>query len=608
MTSLKATYQRYLSHPDSSAFAPDGSLNYITTLTTIHKPDAIAKHLNAHQRVLTKKHENILNAIESDHALCLEVETTLEFITGGGTYLPGLDDNFLADQLATFPVIHIVHFDTQQKIQQLRLFWDQGSLLKQMEVIGSRGKNWPVRDGKDLVKLIASSAGAASSTGNSRPTMANGSGDPSEVVITSKPTEARKTATRDPHASLSLFAPRDKDYEESHKPTIAAPRGSARPPQRDYNEIFADNDEAPISPEKPSSPKKGARPGSKDQSARPPPRDYHDLFVGDDADVSPASKARPASPQKENAPFAPKAGAGKNFLPNRLFGDTGDDPATSGANSSDLARKPHPTKFNHFDFADETSENPQQALPARPKTKHQSQWDFEDFSTPEKVPQKIRSQDVRHFGWGDDTGHESPAKHPNVPQPRPDAKSSFDFLDDATPPGGRRPAGLPRGHAADRGAGLYKNNLFNEDMNAVSPEKKGAHPLSTVTNLKDRRKDFDPHFEMADQSPSSGANRSNKPPIPETRAKAIKTMDAQWESIDQSPGAAASKLTATRAPGKENNGIKTGGDGMGGRRDRVRDWGFGDESDEDGIGGANGGKFQPGKKQQAPKDDDFWNY
>ncbi|KAL8975893.1 MAG: hypothetical protein Q9177_006962, partial [Variospora cf. flavescens] len=98
------------------------------------------------------------------------------------------------------------------------------------------------------------------------------------------------------------------------------------------------------------------------------------------------------------------------------------------------------------------------------------------------------------------------------------------------------------------------------------------------------------------------------PPIPEARAKVIKTMDAQWEATDQSPDAPASKINATRAPGKENHGIKTGGDGMGGRKDAVRSWGFGDESDEDGMEGANGGKFKPAKKQQAPKDDDFWNY
>ncbi|KAI4180572.1 MAG: hypothetical protein LQ346_006962 [Caloplaca aetnensis] len=583
MASLKAIYQRFLANPDASAFAPDGSLNYITTLTTLHKTDAIAKHLNAHKRVLTKKLENVLSAVESENALCLEIETTIEFITGGGTYLPGLDDNFLADQTVTLPIIHVVQFDAEQKIQQARLFWDQGCLLKQMEVIGTRGKNWPIRDGKDHVKLIKSSAAAASSTATSRPTTTNGSGDPTEVVITTKPTEGRKTATRDPHASLSLFSGQDEDYEASQKPAIAG-RGSARPPVRNMNELFADNDEAPKSPIKQASPKKGVRPGSKDQSAKPPPRDYHDLFVGHEADASPTSKARQASPQKENAHIAPKAGAGKNFQSNRLFENIGENATAAGANAPNGARKPHPTKFNHFDFGDE-HENKQQALPARPKTKHQSQWDFEDLSTPEKAPQKIRSQDVRHFGWGDDTGHESPAKHPNVPHPRPDAKSHFDFLDDATPPGGRRAAGLPRGHAADRGAGLYKNSIF-EDTDP-SPERKGAHPLSTVTNLKDRRKDFDPHYEMTDEQPAGSKTQ---------------------QPIDQDSEHQQAKAHQGRAAGKENQGIKTGGDGMGGRKDAVRSWGFGSESDEDGTNGQNGGRFQPAKKQQAPKDDDFWNY
>ncbi|KAL8909982.1 MAG: hypothetical protein Q9171_004715 [Xanthocarpia ochracea] len=604
MSSLRAVYQSYLANPNASAFAPDGSLNYITTLTTLHKAEVIAKHLTVHQKILKKKHENVLHAIESENALCLEVDTTIEFLTGGGMYLPGLDDNFLADQLVTFPVIHIVQFDDHRKIQQLRLFWDQASVLKQIEVIGSRGKNWPIRDGKDHVKLITSSAAAASSPATSRPLMSNGSRDPNEVVITTKPTEPKKNPTRDPHASLSLFAGRDEDFEASQKPTIAAPRGSARPPPRNYDELFGDNhQDASREQQKPTSPKKGARPGSKDQSAKPPPRDYHDLFVGEESNASP----RPASPQKENAPLA-KAGAGKNFQPNRLFEDIAEQPATPGAQSPEKARKPHPTKFNHFDFSDEpAAKNAEQPLPSRPKSKHQSKWDFEDFSTPEKLPQKIRSQDVRHFGWGDDeTNVNSPPKNPNVPQARPDSKSHFDFLDDATPPGGRRAAGLPRGHAGDRGAGLYKNDLFADDMNR-SPEKKGAHPLSTVTNLKDRRKDFDPHFELKDESPG-GASRQSSKPIPDAKAKVVKDMNAQWDATNQDPEPQPKKTQSRPASGKENQGIKTGGDGMGGRRDAVRSWGFGDDSDGHEEGGVNAGKFRPGKKQQAPADDEFWNY
>ncbi|KAI4257971.1 MAG: hypothetical protein LQ352_001404 [Teloschistes flavicans] len=611
MSSLKATYQSYLTSPNASAFASDGSLNYITTLTTIYKADAIAKHLLAHQKTLRKKHENILNTIESNNALCLEVETTIEFLTGGGSYLPGLDDNFLVDQVVTIPVVHIVHFDASHKIQQIRLFWDQGCLLKQIEVIGSRGKNWPIRDGKDHVKLITSSAAAAASSDSSRPTMNEGPQDPNEVVIRSNPTQARKTASRDPHASLSLFAPRDDDYEASQKPTIAAPRGSAKPPPRDLKELFGDDDVTPPrSPQRSASPKKNFRPGSKDQSAKPAPRDYHDIFVGGgDEDASSSTLGRPASPQKENASIAPKTGAGKNFKPNRLFEDTAEQPATPGAASPDKARKPHPTKFNHFEFSDEHAGAPGQTLPGRPKTKHQSQWGFEDFSTPEKVAQKIRSQDIRHFGWGDDdSAHESPAKNQHVPHSRPDAKSHFDFLDDATPPGAiKRAGGPPRGHAADRGAGLYEGTLFNEDNGAPPSLEKKAHPLSTVTNLKDRCKDFDPQFEVSDQSPSSkdqGPNRA----IGEARTKAVKMMDKQWEASDMSPESAiGSAGHLKRGPvGKENKGIKTGGDGMGGRKDAVRSWGFGDESDEDQEGGVNGGKFRPERRQQGRKDVDLW--
>ncbi|KAL8948690.1 MAG: hypothetical protein Q9222_005138 [Ikaeria aurantiellina] len=104
MSSLKEAYQSYLANPNASAFAADGSINYITTLTTVHKADAIAKHLEAQQRSLKKKNEKVLSATESDHGLCLEIETTIEFLTGGGAYLPGLDDNFLIDQVVTFPV------------------------------------------------------------------------------------------------------------------------------------------------------------------------------------------------------------------------------------------------------------------------------------------------------------------------------------------------------------------------------------------------------------------------------------------------------------------------------------------------------------------------
>ena len=35
----------------------------------------------------------------------MDVDTTIEFVLGGGTILPGLDDNFLADRTIYFPMV-----------------------------------------------------------------------------------------------------------------------------------------------------------------------------------------------------------------------------------------------------------------------------------------------------------------------------------------------------------------------------------------------------------------------------------------------------------------------------------------------------------------------
>ena len=528
----------------------------------------------------------------------------------------------------------MVHFDSSQKIQQIRLYWDQGSLLKLVDVIGSRGKNWPIRDGKDQAKLIATSAAGVNQSAAPGTSTTEPSRDPSQAPVTTKPRSQSKNVTRDPHASLSLFAPREEEEEKESKSTgVVKPYASAvsKPPQRDYHDLFVgnDSDASPQSKPRATSPKKenGGVRAPKAQTAKPPPRDYHDLFVGVDEDAPPATtKGGASSPQKENMTpryIAPKGGAGKNYQPSRLF-DTEDAHSNSRPESKFI--KPDPTKYNHFDFgAGEGDEKPKPS-PARPKSKHQATWDFEDFNTPEKVKMKIRGQDVRHFGWEEDEPiMDSPAKHPAVAKARPDSVSNIEFRDDGTPPGDRRPAGHPRGAGNIRaGAGMYANNVFDENDTPASPSKKDR-PLSTVTNLKDRRKDFDPHFEMTDEGPLSSGTTNNEnrpPPATEARKKLVSQMGAQWEITDQDSAPAverpASKGSMSGIGNKENLhngsgenmkqiGIKSNGDGMGGKKGTGRSWGFGDESDEDGVGGKNGGKFRASKIQQKPKDSAFWD-
>ena len=106
--SLKDVYRRFLADPRSAPLASDASLIYITTTTKLDGASAVINYLTKQQRGIKTKSENILDLIESANSLCLDIETTLEFVSGsGGAYLPSLDDNFLAGHVATFPTVRM---------------------------------------------------------------------------------------------------------------------------------------------------------------------------------------------------------------------------------------------------------------------------------------------------------------------------------------------------------------------------------------------------------------------------------------------------------------------------------------------------------------------
>jgi hypothetical protein len=106
MTYFKDSYQRFLANPRNAPLAANASLIYVPTTTKIEGADAIATHTSRQRSIVKKNSDRIINAIESSDALCLDMETTLEFVEGGGAYLPSLDDNFLADRVVTFPTVN----------------------------------------------------------------------------------------------------------------------------------------------------------------------------------------------------------------------------------------------------------------------------------------------------------------------------------------------------------------------------------------------------------------------------------------------------------------------------------------------------------------------
>ena len=102
---LQAAYQQFLAGPNSSALASDASLHYVTTTTSYHGPTDIIKHLNSLRNRVKKAQEAVLSVVEGKNAIAVEIETTLEFLSSGGAYLPGLDDNFVADRSVQFAVV-----------------------------------------------------------------------------------------------------------------------------------------------------------------------------------------------------------------------------------------------------------------------------------------------------------------------------------------------------------------------------------------------------------------------------------------------------------------------------------------------------------------------
>ncbi|KUI66179.1 hypothetical protein VM1G_01448 [Cytospora mali] len=530
--SLQAVYKQFLASPNSTALAQNASLHYITTTTSFNGPTEIIKHLNAQRNQLKKNKEDFLNVIEGQDALAVQTDLSLEFQVDGGAYLPGLDDQFLSDRIVHLSIFHIVKFDRNDKITTIQQSWDQGALLKQLDVIGKTGRNWPIRDSEEQIKLIART-----------------SGKPAE------PTNATRA-----HANSR--------NEESARPV--SPYAGSRPRQRTFEEILGDEPD----------------------------------FESPERQQSPSSRG-----------VAPKIGAGKNFQPSRLFDKPEDAP--SEPDSPDDGRwperyvKPHPKKYNHFDFVDgsDPADAPKTGVAFDAiKSKHRQTWDFEDFVTPQKPKGKtMRKQEMRHWGTDENDIDESPAKaapgKAGAPgKARRDADAHFEMLDDGNP------STEPRGPVRPRGAGhtgpmsLYNNHMVTED----GSEPYQSPALGNITNMQHRTKNYGPHFTMADDSPKYDERPSA--PIAGDRKKAVNNMQANWSTYDESPVAQKENKPSREAPqdlreNGPNHRIKLGGDGMGNPKGG-RGWSLGDESEEETAPAA-----VPGRKGAAQKaSNSFWDY
>lgn len=542
---LSSTYKSYLANPNGSFLAPNASLNYVTTTTSLTSSAVIQKHLKTQQQLVEKKDEKFLNVIENANSLCVETETTLHFITGGGAYLPGIDENFLADRSVTLPIVreeqhkaflssklifrdcqtHIVIFDSETKIQQIRISWDQGCLLKEVETIGARGRAWPIRGGKEQIKVISSSSDAA----------------PSAAAAQSGERLGRRQSRGiDPHSTLNLFAPREPTVREDSPLKHVLPR----------------------------------------ESAKPAPRDMTDLFAAGSTDPGLTSPERSVSPSKRdrNNSNPLKSGAGKNHQPSRLFNhDQEQDPKNSNRESG---IKTNASKYNHFDLGN-GDDSRTAAKPLKANNKHLSQWDFQDFTTPEKPKAKNLAHHQPNYLMEEENMQKGADKLPQyrqyVPQARPSSNAQFDFQDN-TPEADRK---RPDTSSSSR-SGLYQDHVIDNDVRSTTTTNtdqtslEGSKmPLRNITNANtaQHNNNLSAHWGVNDAGSGGKGGASDventvmATDITEkagAKSRAQNGMESSWSLYESSPV-------------QKQGGIKIAGDGMGMRkRGGGNWWDFGD--------------------------------
>jgi len=244
------------------------------------------------------------------------------------------------------------------RIKEVRLYWDQANLLKQLGVIGRTGRNWPIKDGGEQVKMIYESVSRQTSS------LSLGAGVSEEA--TSRPrSKGPESATRDPHASLNLFSPAEEQPEPEK---VRAPRRSSafKPPPRDLESIIGEDD------------------GNEPLQVVKPPKSRGSFSQGQTFDLSRHMNQEDAEPTKPNA-------TGGNH----------------GKNSN----------YSHFEFGTAGEEAQDKVRPGKQGKNTMTTsgtWDNEDYATPEKKKPARRGNNSRSFGFEEEEEDESNAQRGHV--------------------------------------------------------------------------------------------------------------------------------------------------------------------------------------------------
>lgn len=214
---LAQTWSRFIAGPKIDALSDDATLTYVTSCKQFKGAKAIIGQLNINAEGLKSVKDEVIASHESQGSLINEVAASfvLEFDGKSNPFLPGIDDNMYSGRKVEVPMIWIVNF-AGEKIHDVRVFWDQATVLKQIDVIGARGRGWPVFDGAEQNRFLRQAT------------------KPVDAFV-SNPTMVRErlgNATCDPHATLATQEVPVEERGEYGAQSYDAPM---KPPSRDVS-------------------------------------------------------------------------------------------------------------------------------------------------------------------------------------------------------------------------------------------------------------------------------------------------------------------------------------------------------------------------------------
>lgn len=155
--SIENVWNEYKKQRDGEFFTENVSVAFVPTAAGARGIEETKKFLSAayDTRLLGVK-ENVLYQTVGQNSIVEESETTIKFVSGEGAWIvPGVDERYTIDKHVVFPTVTVATFE-DDKISSIRVYWDQATVLKQLQLIGERN-TWPVLGERqiDTVKDIS---------------------------------------------------------------------------------------------------------------------------------------------------------------------------------------------------------------------------------------------------------------------------------------------------------------------------------------------------------------------------------------------------------------------------------------------------------------------